>query len=250
MMMATGLPAMFRLRLWPMRQAGITKASWPSKADAREGPVFECFSKLGRCRPVGNAAASGNNVGSDLVLDLDDTVLEDELALLQALDLQLVAGDHIFECIDRHVQIPVLLLQPREFHFEFSQIVHRKAQMAEPPGTGRWKAKLCSRAFSRASAKPIFCTLIGSLRQRGLPSTRHFLCVTLLSSDVEKEVIDMPLQNHLVELERKHQALEREIQDALNHPSMDDTKMAELKRKKLQLKDQITRLKGVHAVMH
>jgi hypothetical protein len=60
----------------------------------------------------------------------------------------------------------------------------------------------------------------------------------------------MPLQNHLVELERKHQALEREIQDALNHPSMDDTKMAELKRKKLQLKDQITRLKGVHAVMH
>ncbi|AWM88328.1 YdcH family protein [Microvirga sp. 17 mud 1-3] len=60
----------------------------------------------------------------------------------------------------------------------------------------------------------------------------------------------MPLQNHLVELERKHQALEREIQDALNHPSMDDTRLAELKRRKLQLKDQITRLKGSHAVMH
>lgn len=60
----------------------------------------------------------------------------------------------------------------------------------------------------------------------------------------------MPLQNHLVELERRHQALEREIQDALNHPSMDDTKLAELKRKKLQLKDQITRLRSSHAMVH
>ena len=54
----------------------------------------------------------------------------------------------------------------------------------------------------------------------------------------------MPLQNHLTELERKHQALEREIQDALAHPSTNDLKLAELKRKKLQLKDEITRLKS------
>jgi len=53
----------------------------------------------------------------------------------------------------------------------------------------------------------------------------------------------MPLQNHLTELERRHQALEREIQDALAHPSTDDLKLAELKRRKLQLKDQIMRLK-------
>jgi len=54
----------------------------------------------------------------------------------------------------------------------------------------------------------------------------------------------MPLQNHLTELERKHQTLEREIQDALTHPSIDDLKLAELKRKKLQLKDEIAKLKG------
>jgi hypothetical protein len=53
----------------------------------------------------------------------------------------------------------------------------------------------------------------------------------------------MPLQNHLTELERKHQALEREIQDALAHPSTNDLKLAELKRKKLQLKDEIARLR-------
>lgn len=53
----------------------------------------------------------------------------------------------------------------------------------------------------------------------------------------------MPLMNHVTELERKHQALERQIQDALNHSSTDDTTLAELKRKKLQLKDEIVRLK-------
>jgi hypothetical protein len=53
----------------------------------------------------------------------------------------------------------------------------------------------------------------------------------------------MPLQNHLTELERRHQALEREIQDAMCHPSMDSLKVAELKRRKLQLKDEIAKLK-------
>ena len=36
----------------------------------------------------------------------------------------------------------------------------------------------------------------------------------------------MSLQMHLGELERKHQALEREIQDAMGHPSIDDLKIA------------------------
>ncbi len=60
----------------------------------------------------------------------------------------------------------------------------------------------------------------------------------------------MALQNHLAELERKHRALEREIQDALNHPSMDDTRLVELKRRKLQLKDEITRLRDSHTTVH
>lgn len=53
----------------------------------------------------------------------------------------------------------------------------------------------------------------------------------------------MPLQSHVSKLERKHQALEREIQDALAHPSTDALRVAELKRRKLQLKDEIARLK-------
>jgi hypothetical protein len=51
------------------------------------------------------------------------------------------------------------------------------------------------------------------------------------------------MEAHLTELERRHQALEDEINEALAHPSTDDLKLAELKRRKLQVKDEITRLR-------
>ncbi|WP_230531380.1 YdcH family protein [Microvirga roseola] len=60
----------------------------------------------------------------------------------------------------------------------------------------------------------------------------------------------MPLENHLTELEKKHRALEREIQDALTRPSADDMRLAELKRRKLQLKDEITRLRSSEPAVH
>jgi len=59
----------------------------------------------------------------------------------------------------------------------------------------------------------------------------------------------MAIESHLAELERRHQALEQEISEALNHPSTDGLKIAELKRKKLYVKDEIARLKQ-EAVLH
>jgi hypothetical protein len=52
----------------------------------------------------------------------------------------------------------------------------------------------------------------------------------------------MSMQTHLAELERRHQALENEIFEAQIHPASDDLKIAELKRRKLQVKDEIVRL--------
>ena len=52
----------------------------------------------------------------------------------------------------------------------------------------------------------------------------------------------MALNPHLADLESKHRALEDEISEALAHPSTDDVKIAELKRRKLQVKDEIVRL--------
>ena len=53
----------------------------------------------------------------------------------------------------------------------------------------------------------------------------------------------MAIQAHLVELERKHKTLESELHEALIHVSTDDLQIAELKRRKLMVKDQIERLK-------
>jgi hypothetical protein len=57
----------------------------------------------------------------------------------------------------------------------------------------------------------------------------------------------MTIQTHLAELERRHQALDDEIAEALTHNSSDDLKIAELKRQKLHLKDEIERLQRENA---
>jgi hypothetical protein len=57
------------------------------------------------------------------------------------------------------------------------------------------------------------------------------------------ETDHMSIHSHLTELERRHRALEDEITEALAHPSTDDLTIAELKRRKLQVKDEIARLK-------
>ena len=53
----------------------------------------------------------------------------------------------------------------------------------------------------------------------------------------------MAIQAHLVELERKHKVLESELHEALVHLSTDDLRIAELKRRKLMVRDEIERLK-------
>jgi len=52
----------------------------------------------------------------------------------------------------------------------------------------------------------------------------------------------MSMQSHLAELEKRHQALEDEINECLAHPAVDDLKIVELKRRKLLVKDEIARL--------
>ncbi|RAI31102.1 YdcH family protein [Rhodoplanes serenus] len=52
----------------------------------------------------------------------------------------------------------------------------------------------------------------------------------------------------LAELEQRHRMLEAELSEALQHPSVDDLQLAELKRRKLQLKDAIVRLKHQSSV--
>ena len=53
----------------------------------------------------------------------------------------------------------------------------------------------------------------------------------------------MSLQSHVAELERRHDALDREIAKELVHPASNELKLAEMKRRKLQMKDEIVKLR-------
>jgi hypothetical protein len=57
----------------------------------------------------------------------------------------------------------------------------------------------------------------------------------------------MSLEANLSELEAQHRALDQELSEALAHPSIDDSVIIELKRRKLHVKDEIARLRhSVH----
>lgn len=52
----------------------------------------------------------------------------------------------------------------------------------------------------------------------------------------------MSLTSHLQELRRRHQALADQVEQAQRSPSADDLAIADLKKQKLRLKEEITRL--------
>jgi hypothetical protein len=53
----------------------------------------------------------------------------------------------------------------------------------------------------------------------------------------------MSLQGHVDELTRRHKFLEKQIEAEKSHAAHDPLKVIELKRKKLQLKDEMERLR-------
>lgn len=53
----------------------------------------------------------------------------------------------------------------------------------------------------------------------------------------------MALEARIRELGQRHETLERALEDELSRPAGDDLRIMELKRRKLQLKDQIESLR-------
>ena len=52
----------------------------------------------------------------------------------------------------------------------------------------------------------------------------------------------MSLTSHLQELRKKHQVLSEAVEQAQQSPGVDDLRITEMKRQKLRLKEEITRL--------
>ena len=57
----------------------------------------------------------------------------------------------------------------------------------------------------------------------------------------------MTTEGHIAALERRHQELERRIAEEMTHTSHDDMMLAALKKKKLEVKDQLGRETRSHA---
>lgn len=54
----------------------------------------------------------------------------------------------------------------------------------------------------------------------------------------------MAIESHLAALERKHSALEQQISEAMASPATDNILITRLKRQKLQLKEQIEKVRS------
>lgn len=52
----------------------------------------------------------------------------------------------------------------------------------------------------------------------------------------------MSLSSHLQELKKKHQRLSDAVEEAQRAPSVDDLQVAELKKQKLRIKEEISKL--------
>ncbi len=53
----------------------------------------------------------------------------------------------------------------------------------------------------------------------------------------------MTTEGHIEALERRHHELDLRIEDEMSHPSHDDLYIAALKKKKLEIKDELARLR-------
>jgi len=54
----------------------------------------------------------------------------------------------------------------------------------------------------------------------------------------------MALASHLAELSEKHRSLERQIEEELARPGADDLRISKLKKEKLRIKDQMSKLQS------
>ena len=57
----------------------------------------------------------------------------------------------------------------------------------------------------------------------------------------------MTTEGHIAALERRHRELERQIDDEMTHLAHDDMMIAALKRKKLEIKDELKKLQAAAA---
>jgi len=70
----------------------------------------------------------------------------------------------------------------------------------------------------------------------------HSLCGFKMSQSTRERGFEMTLSSHIHELKKKHQNLADAVESAQRSPSIDALKVAAMKKQKLRLKEEISRL--------
>lgn len=74
----------------------------------------------------------------------------------------------------------------------------------------------------------------------------HFFAFAFEPDPQTMEVRDMAIEARVQDLDAKHRELDAKIQSEMKRPNFDDLTIADLKRQKLALKDQISALRRGH----
>jgi len=59
---------------------------------------------------------------------------------------------------------------------------------------------------------------------------------------LKRRTDEMALGSHLEELQKKHENLKAQVEDAQRHPGFDQLRLTQLKKQKLRIKEEIHRL--------
>jgi hypothetical protein len=86
------------------------------------------------------------------------------------------------------------------------------------------------------TAENLIVLIVEAASRIANPVAHSQICV-----DLDKEFC-MSRETHLAALGQRHDALDKEIAKELVYPAKDELKLAEMKRRKLQLKDEIAKL--------
>jgi len=112
-------------------------------------------------------------------------------------------------------------------------------------------SRFAAMASSRAAFWLLFCGFVALHKRWTVDESRRSWHTGAVRLAIwRRRTPHMSMQSHLAELEKRHRALEAEISEALAHPSTDDLKIAELKRRKLHVKDEIARLQHEVVSVH
>ena len=147
----------------------------PPRTGARCSWTAEAASGGTPCRQTGCVnTPSRNDIGSELILDGDYSVLQAEFSLLEPLDLQLIPGHHPLQRLDGHVEVAMLLLQPSKIGLEITRVVVGKIQ-------GSWPRACSRRAGSKTRLSMLSAAPVGKLvRQLSKAGLSH--CTIVLPS--------------------------------------------------------------------